>query len=330
MHILLVRHGETKGNVRAARLAIRIARGEFASLHEANEYRKAERLELSEEEAQGDTYLSARGGVQASWLAKYWAPILLEKAIEGDVEMYVSPMRRCLQTAKPLVDALGLKQVNVDARIFEVPGLCHSKDQRDIMESLVLPLLRSGKAEEATRAVRKHIFKRCGLSRRDILRKYPFVTRFCGGMEEDVSARWWRGGFESERETAARIEVVKQWLLEQAKRSFAKNKVIVLVSHGDTIWRLTKALMGISQESVTHSLQNTSVTCLGITPDGKISCKFVNRCAHLLQAPGDRQSRQYYKFQNIMKQSVKKGEQKDLNAFYIRTTQRFRSLLAKL
>eukprot|EP00940_MAST-03C_sp_MAST-3C-sp2_P002457 g2457.t1 len=331
MHVLLVRHGETEGNRRNARQAIRIAKGEFETLEQAKEYARAERLKLSEEEAQGDTRLSERGTRQAQWLAEYWSTILLEKAKDGDVEMYVSPMRRCLQTAKPLVDAMKLREVHVDARIFEVPGLCHSKDRRDFLEDRILPLIDSSRVDEAISSIRSYTFERCGLSRRDILKTFPYVTRFCGGMErENVNTKWWRGGFESERETKSRIESVKRWLIERARSPAARGKVVVLVSHGDTIWRLTKTLLGIEEATTAHSLQNTSLTCFGIASDGKISCKFVNRCPHLLRAPNDRQSKAYYKFQNIMKRNVRKGAQRDLNAFYTRTTALWAPVLSRL
>lgn len=96
VRILFIRHGMTKGNLRDARMAI--------DLHKGNvKVEDVPRLKLKLAEADGpgelagDTALSDIGVREATQLAVYWSPILEGKARDGHVHMFVSPMRRCLQ-----------------------------------------------------------------------------------------------------------------------------------------------------------------------------------------------------------------------------------------
>ena len=44
--------------------------------------------------------------------------------------------------------------------------------------------------------------------------------------------------------------------------------VVALFSHGDTIWKIFASLMGIDTEEVSHSTQNTSLSCLSLEKGG--------------------------------------------------------------
>ena len=60
-----------------------------------------------------------------------------------------------------------------------------------------------------------------------------------------------------------------EWLFELARR-LPKDDLVVLVSHGDTIWRVMARLMGVDAASegraVEHNTTNTSVSAIKIDP----------------------------------------------------------------
>ena len=43
-----------------------------------------------------------------------------------------------------------------------------------------------------------------------------------------------------------------------------------------------------------------------------LSCKFLNRCPHLLSFGHDKLSKQFYKFQGLMKRKMRRGKKQDL------------------
>jgi broad specificity phosphatase PhoE len=334
VHVLFVRHGESNGNVRSAQMAIKIAKGLIATEKEAEEEHKLVRASLDDAEASGDPQLTQRhlgGEAQARMFEKYWAPILEERVHDGEVSVFVSPMRRCLQTADPFMKRLGLKGI-VHSKIFEVPGLCDRHDQ-EFMERNVFSELQNNDIDSALKLVRNHRFRRCGMTASEIRRSFPWATEFEGGGFSRHDP-WWRGGFESERETNTRIQYICDWLFDLARR-FKPNHVVMLFSHGDTIWRSVCALLKLQSQEIGHSLQNTSVTHLRLVPSAEtgisVSCKFLNRCPHLLSLEDDKLSKQFYRFQGLMKRKMRKGKkQKDLTGLMLRSTRRLRPLLAKL
>ena len=336
VHVLFVRHGESNGNVRSAQMAIKIAKGLICTEEEAEAEHRRVRDSLDDSEASGDPRLTERnlgGKAQAKMFEEYWAPILEDKAREGEVSVYVSPMRRCLETADPFMKRLRLKGV-VHSKIFEVPGLCERSDQT-FMEREVFATLKSNDVESALRRVREHQFRRCGMTGNEIQFSFPWVTRFEGDFP--IQGPWWRGGFESERDTQRRISYVRSWLFDLSRR-FEPNHVVILFSHGDTIWKTICALLNLKSQEIGHSLQNTSVSHLRLVPSDElerghvsVSCKFLNRCPHLLASKEDKLSKQFYRFQGLMKRKMRKGKkQKDLTGLMLRSTRRLRPLLAKL
>ena len=104
---------------------------------------------------------------------------------------------------------------------------------------------------------------------------------------------------------------MKRWLIEQPV-SAARGKVVVLVSHRDTIWRLAKTLL--ESKSATAHFYKTRRSHGGIASDGKISCKFVNRCPRK-PCTNDQQSR-HTQSQNIAeeRERVREGPKRVLHA----------------
>lgn len=329
--MLFVRHGESEGNLRSARMAIKFAKGEIRSLEDAKRYRAEERSTLERSEASGDTRLSrtSRGGeAQARMLSDYWAEILQEKSNAGELIVYVSPMLRCLQTADPIVRRLGATAV-VRGDVFEVPGLCAREDQ-EYMEREIFPYLESDLSVRLNGVLTKmksHSFRRCGMTRDEIRSRFPWVRRF-ERLPKEERVRWWPGGYESETETTQRVQNVRRWLLDLAKIR-SSNDVVVVVSHGEFIWRVCCALL--KMDVTGHSLQNTSVTHVSIDEKGGVACKFVNRTPHLLAAKNDAIHRSFYRFQNLMKRKMRKGtRQIDLTELMLQTTRRLKPLLSRL
>ena len=115
---------------------------------------------------------------------------------------------------------------------------------------------------------------------------------------------WWKGMWERPRETTARIEKAKEWLLGLAD-TLPKDDVIVLFSHGNTIWRLLSAIVGIDGDKVEHSTANTSVSSVRVNSSipREVQLDFYNRTPHL-----NERNIAFYKFNGLLKRKVKSGE----------------------
>ena len=111
VRVLLIRHGTTESNLRDARMAIAVARGDTPR-DQAPRAIREQLATASPDEQCGDTHLSVyKGGgrEQAALLAPYWSPILRGKAESGGLHIFVSAMQRCMQTADPLMTSLGIE-----------------------------------------------------------------------------------------------------------------------------------------------------------------------------------------------------------------------------
>lgn len=246
---------------------------------------------LGLDEQSGDTNLSTHKGggrEQAQLLANYWGPIVRGKAEAGELHVYVSPMKRCMQTINPFMQALGGLTASIQPLICEVPGLCHP-DDKEFLEAQVFSRFRKGDLVGGRAALTAHDFKRCGLTKREITAQYRWAVDF-----SDVSdgpfpehAPWYPGCWESQAATKKRIDDCKSWLFELAK-ALPEDDVVMCVSHGDTIWKLFSAVVGIDSERVSHGTMNTSLTSFKITADGETMIDFYNRTPHLLHADDDK------------------------------------------
>ena len=363
----------TEGNLATARMAIRVAKGEVraedAHALERDEARARGGGPRGADEGCGDTHLSnyKGGGVaEARSLGEYWAPILQSKWDAGEMRVFVSPMLRCLQTADPLMRRLregGAKAApaataTVLPRIMELPGLCDAQDQV-WLDEVVRPLFESGEDQddqEARRLLAARQWKRCGYTSDELHAKFPWATRFEGfpARAADGSAlQWWPGCFERPRETEHRIAEVRKWLFDLA-RCLPKDDVVIMISHGDTIWRVLASLMGVDATSegsaVEHNTTNTSVSAIKIDPrkewrgvgdvsrgtrarlsEFEVQLDFYNRTPHIVNLNDDYRNRDFYKFNKLMKRRMRPGQkQVDLSKGMRAERLRNREFMAKL
>ena len=134
------------------------------------------------------------------------------KAAAGEVHFSVSAMQRCLQTADPLLRRLGsdVRDVTVEPRLMEVPGMCGGGDRR-WLNHVLGPLAASTDPTDGTAARARTVYNArawapCGLTKNEIIAKYSWARQFGVGFvdgEEDVG--WHRGGFERPSQTDTRI-----------------------------------------------------------------------------------------------------------------------------
>merc|ERR1712232_1080663 len=148
------------------------------------------------------------------------------------VHVYVSAMLRCLQTADPLLRRLGLA-ASVEPRIMEVPGLCNG-DDRLWLDTDIRALFDAGADTRARELLQARRFQRCGLSKREIQARFPWASAFTDFPSDDTQG-WWPGCWETLPETAARLNRCVSWL-RGLSQELPDEHVVVLFSHGDTIW----------------------------------------------------------------------------------------------
>lgn len=303
VRVLLVRHGTTESNLRDARMAVSIARGDLKMFGKgdvpvdretAPDAMKALMAELEPDEQCGDTNLSTHKGggrEQAQLLADYWAPILLGKARAAELHVYTSPMQRCMQTVDPLMRVFGADcglTASIQPKLCEVPGLCHP-DDRQFLEAQVFARFRAGDLDGGRAVLARRDFQRCGLTKAEISAQYGWAAEFGDTSDGRFPEHepWYPGCWESHGATVARIEDCKDWLLGLAKQ-LPENDVVMCISHGDTIWKLFGALVGIDSTKVAHGTMNTSLTSIKIEANGEVMIDFYNRTPHLLDADGDK------------------------------------------
>ena len=279
VRVLLVRHGMTKGNLRSARAAIQVVKGNITP-EQMIDYENQQRNGEGLHEWSGDTQLSDVGKEEAELLGQFLGPMLEEAAKRNNLHVYVSPMQRCLETADPLITRLNYK-ATVLPLIFESPGLCHKYD-RDFFCKSVEPLVTSNDMENAIKIYKKHRFRDAGLSQNSIRRSFPWVHE-CVMFPEDPDKSWYSEsngyrGFEAPKSTLKRANRTAIFLKQQAK-ALPRNDTILLVSHGNFLGALINSLFGL--DDVSHTLNNTSMSSFKILPDGEVIFEFVNRISHL-------------------------------------------------
>ena len=202
-----------------------------------------------------DPELTEIGQVQAERVAAYMA----ERehlvgtggaAAEGPAldHLYCSAMIRALHTATPIGKALGIRpEVWLD--IHEVGGIFLEHKDGDI-ESFP------------------------GQGRGDIGDRFPDVV-----LPEAVGENgWWRGGRESAEEGRQRALKFAQVLRQKS----VPGQRIGLVTHGDFMSHLLKALLGIEQgPEIYLDHRNTAITCLNISVQERTVVYYANRFEHL-------------------------------------------------
>jgi 2,3-bisphosphoglycerate-dependent phosphoglycerate mutase len=212
-----------------------------------------------------DPPLTALGLRQAEAAARHMAEGLTPEVVKyGSVEdtgaaqrrgygvtrLYCSPMRRALQTAQPISQALGLPpEVWVD--IHEQGGIYLEHD------------------EETGRVGYP------GLTRAEILADFP-AYRLPDAVTEQG---WWRSGYEEWSVCQGRAIKVAHTLRQWAAGSTER---LALVSHGGFLDALLKALLDqLPGRNLFYHHYNTAITRLDFREDGRLGLRFINRVDHL-------------------------------------------------
>ena len=102
VRVLLIRHAQSMQNEFMEGVSARIARGEL----EPSELNATMRNAPALHDAGADSPLTELGEQQAELLGEFYAPLLMEKAREGKLRLFVSPQMRTCQTAAPLYSRL--------------------------------------------------------------------------------------------------------------------------------------------------------------------------------------------------------------------------------
>lgn len=135
-NVLLVRHGESEGNV---------ATDSGGLLEDPITIRKLEEVFKGSESAYDEMIsqilepsLTSLGLVQADSLAGYAAPLADSVGKDGKVCMFVSPHLRTCQTGYPLFQALDVKNfvtAEVKEDLFEMPGFPKTKMHQGLVDA---------------------------------------------------------------------------------------------------------------------------------------------------------------------------------------------------
>lgn len=207
-----------------------------------------------------DPELTELGHRQAGRLARYLAsgaapefawggPASANGGGCGITRLFVSPMHRALQTARPVVRALGLTpEVWVD--LHEHGGIW--LDHGPATGYVGYP----------------------GLTRAEMGAALPGCV-----LPSEVTERgWWAGAREDRPACEARAARVAAALRQLA----ASEACIALVSHGDFIDALLRALLQPAPGRGCYFLQlNTAISCLSLSPEGQLEIGYLNRTDHL-------------------------------------------------
>jgi 2,3-bisphosphoglycerate-dependent phosphoglycerate mutase len=244
MRVILIRHGQSSNNV--------LADLEMKDFDHYMETRSPEppltELGVKQAELLGSQFaLAAEAALpeseRISWVGR-------EHPISA---LYVSPMLRALQTARPMSKLLKLEpRVWVD--IHEHGGVFSGN-----------PF--AGKAK-----------RHPGLSRSKIAELFPdYVV-----SEQVTEAGWWMGLYEPDEACFVRAQKVAGELLRMAIAQ--PNDTIALVTHGTFLDNLLHALLmpGREYDECVHfSHLNTAVSRVDVGETGHVAVRYLNRVDHL-------------------------------------------------
>jgi broad specificity phosphatase PhoE len=318
VRILFIRHGMTVENLMSAQMAIRVAK-KLVKPENSQAQIREQRIALGGGEAEADTNLSdyKGGGLkEAQMLADYWGPLLKGKKEANELHIFVSPMVRCLQTANPIMNHLK-SEATITPIIMEIPGLCNPSD-RLFLDEQVRPLFDQGKEKKMRQILNQRTWKRCGYTKQEMKAQFPWIRKFDFSYLEALDEvlknnnnndiKWWKGCWEATHESNTRMKKAKEWLFTLAD-TLPEDDVVVLFSHGDTIWRLLSSIVGIDSNNIEHATANTSISSVKVNPastdrEGKITREiqldFYNRTPHLKDRNLD-----FYKFNGLINRREK-------------------------
>ncbi len=170
----------------------------------------------------------------------------------GIARLFVSPMRRALQTAQPIARALGVTP-EVWVEIHEHGGVY--LDHGPVRGVVGYP----------------------GLTRAAMLAELPGCVLPPGVGEQG----WWCGGREDQTACDGRAARVAAALRELAAGSAPEARVAV-ISHGAFIDALLKALLRPAVEPECYFMHfNTAVSRLDLGANGEVGLGYLNRTDHL-------------------------------------------------
>ncbi|MBN1993306.1 MAG: histidine phosphatase family protein [Anaerolineae bacterium] len=186
--------------------------------------------------------LSKNGSVEATY-----SP---QRCGFGLTKLYCSPMKRALQTAWPIAEALGMvPEVWLD--IHEKGGIYLDH-------------------EEGVRVGYP------GLTRSEILADFPHYRL----PEEITEHGWWHNGYEDWPACQGRAIKVAGQLREWVESN--GDERIALVSHGGFIDALLKALFNqLPGRHLWYHHYNTAITRLDFREEGRLGLRYLNRVDHL-------------------------------------------------
>ena len=198
-----------------------------------------------------DPTLTEIGFKQAAALGKYASEAFGEVAVrEGRLKakhairrLYVSPMRRCMLTATPMSEALGV-QIRVKGDIHEHGG-CFDGAAGEPGGVVGLP----------------------GMTKAQLEKEFPGCK-----VPIELAGGWWeeKKGCETVPQAQERVAGVVEWLWEKAEKWKESQGAMCIVVHGMFIDILTKALCGCEmttgKQNMVFCSQNAGVHVFELKP----------------------------------------------------------------
>ncbi len=255
-NIWLIRHAESYNNTLYDVIKAKYGADVSDSVIDAEETRLRDK----------DPTLSERGFRQAEALGSRFYNTYMQGIDIDEVEIYTSPMYRCLLTTKALISSDPLNKINVSV----VPNLYESGGCYDYVPK--------GDGEYITKGFPygKH-------SSSEIVSNFNYD---CSLMDDG----WYFSDKKETNETFfSRVEEIVSWIWSQhdAVRN-STNRNIIIVAHGNLISGLINRLLSNGPVAGIAASCNTGVSHLQLFTsiikgeDRKIACtKFINRVDHL-------------------------------------------------
>lgn len=166
----------------------------------------------------------------------------------GITHLYTSPMRRTLQTTRPIAQALKLN-----------PAIWVATHER----GGIVVVQKSG------------VYHQGGMTRQQIATEYPNYDI----PHQVTDEGWWKekSGLESHDMVALRAHYVAEEL--RLKASYHHHARMALVTHGTFMHHLVRALLNDREQVFVH--HNTGISRLDIDAQGKATLIYLDRALHL-------------------------------------------------
>lgn len=283
VRLMMVRHAQSKQNAFQEQLAQRVAYGRIP-VQEVNQAMRDGDPGDAETGGGADSSLSPLGMQQATALGKAWAPLLASSAKKGKLRVFVSPFKRTLQTADPLMCELKLlvgrsvEAVLLPA-IMERGGLVTPADMKrlDATDSL----MKQGKRKEAIELFKSLVWEPMGFTGDSIHAEFQWA-RFANDSESEllgpevrtfIPARdsWWTQGYEGTNASERRVAGVVRAVQERLQPSLGDDEIVVFVSHGEFIEMVSNMLARGSPSSTSLPADNRKGLNMAVAPNTGIT-----------------------------------------------------------